>query len=234
MEDFDETLNTQVADLVASNPEYIPEETKSAIKAIADMADTNSLIAEQRKKNIEKLSENSDFQKASYLVDEQKVVTELARQQITTEQAKLENELKTYILKKQKEELDYRKRKEKKLIKAEVKAEVKAAKRIIAEKRFGYLYEEDGTYTTITKDENGKPVEISHTKYKDFSPSYTINKMKEIQNWYKNQTQIVQKVIWNTVRFFVIGGLGVGIIFIIIKALKWLSQSGILNNIGGA
>lgn len=233
MENFDDILTQQVVDLVASNPDYIPEETKSTIQAATEIADTASLIEEQRKKNIKDLSENADFQKASYLVDEQKVVTELARQQITTEEVKLENELRTYVLKKQKEQLAYRKRKEKKLIKAEVKAEVKEAKRIIAEKRFGYLYEEDGTYTTTNKTENGETITITHTKYKDFSPSYTINKMKEIQNWYKNQTEIVQKIIWNTVKLVTFGGLGAAVIFIIIKGLKWLSQSGILNNIGG-
>ena len=232
MDNIDETT-AQVTELVTNNPSYIPADVQSTIDNISELTGTDSLIESQRKKNIEQLSNDVEFQRASYMVDEQRVAAELASQQIDNEQKKLENELKTYILKTQKAQLDYRKKMERRLIRQGVKAEIKQAKRLIAERRFGYLYQEDGTYTTIEKDQNGNSVEVQHTKYKDFSPSYTINKMKEIQNWYKNQTEIVQKAIWNTVKFVIFGGLGVGIIYIVIKALKWLSQSGILNNIGG-
>ena len=108
-----------------------------------------------------------------------------------------------------------------------MRADVKATKRRIAEQRFGYLYTPDGTYTYKDKDGN----DVTTTKYKNFTPSWTINKMKEVSNWYKNQTETVQKMIWHTVKFVIFGGAGVGVCYILYKAVRWLAASGALNTI---
>ena len=55
--------------------------------------------------------------------------------------------------------------------------------------------------------------------------------MKEVSNWYKNQTETVQKMIWHTVKFVIFGGAGVGVCYILYKAVRWLAASGALNTI---
>ena len=76
-----------------------------------------------------------------------------------------------------------------------------------------------------------KEREAWQAKYKNFTPSWTINKMKEVSNWYKNQTETVQKMIWHTVKFVIFGGAGVGVCFLLYKVVRWLAASGALNTI---
>jgi hypothetical protein len=91
------------------------------------------------------------------------------------------------------------------------------------------LYEQDGTYTYSEKGNDGKIIEKTAIKYKDFTASYSINRLKEFQNWYKNQTATVQKIIWSSVKFFVIGGIAVAFIAILIRIIRWLAISGALG-----
>lgn len=192
-----------------------------------ELSTADDVIKRQELKDLQAISENEEFQNASRELNTRKVAGKLEEEANKVLDKELQNELDKYRLKKIKEELDYRQKKEKRIVKQQVRADVKATKRRIAEQRFGYLYIPDGTYTYVDKDGN----EQTAIKYKNFTPSWSINKMKEVSNWYKNQTETVQKIIWNTVRFVIFGGMGAAVCYVIYRAVRWLASSGALNTI---
>lgn len=209
---------------VVENRQPVSDVAESVRK---ELSTADDVIKQQQLKDLQKISENEEFRNASLQLNTRTVASKLDEEANKVLDKELQNELDKYRLKKIKEELDYRQKKEKRIVKQQVRADVKATKRRIAEQRFGYLYTPDGTYTYKDKDGN----DVTTTKYKNFTPSWTINKMKEVSNWYKNQTETVQKMIWHTVKFVIFGGAGVGVCFLLYKVVRWLAASGALNTI---
>lgn len=204
------------------------EKQFSEITKITDIS-SSDIIKKQKEKDLSNIQNNENFQKLSREITERDVAVKMQKDANEVLSGELKNKYDEYYLKKQKESLDFRMKKEKNIIAQQIKAELKEEKRRIAEIRFGYLYEQDGTYTYSEKGNDGKIIEKTAIKYKDFTASYSINRLKEFQNWYKNQTATVQKIIWSSVKFFVIGGIAVAFIAILIRIIRWLAISGALG-----
>ena len=93
------------------------------------------------------------------------------------------NELLQYQLQCEKDKLEYRKEKEKKVVLEEVMAEIQERKINALKKRYGYLYE---------LDENGQPIKFVASKF--------VNKYKEICSWYEGTSDGFKKIIKSTLR----------------------------------
>lgn len=121
---------------------------------------------------------------------------------------KQKNELAEYELECEKQQLAYRKKKEKKLIKEQAKAKIQKQKIEILQTRYGYLYK---------LDENGKPI--------DFVSSKFVNKYKEFCNWYSTTSDGFKKIVKGTLKIM----FWCGVIFLAYKGFRWLANSGIMN-----
>lgn len=197
-------------------------------------SNSDSIIAAQKEKDLSEIKDNEKFKQLSKAITEREIGYKLQENALTIQGKEFQNQYDEYVLKKKKEALAFRIKKERNIVSQQVKAELNEEKRRISEKRFGYLYEADGTYTYYEKDVSGKLIELQAIKYKNFTPSYSINRLKELQNWYKNQTETAQKAIWTTVKFVFFSGIAVASVFIIIKLLRWLAVSGALGAVFGA
>ena len=121
---------------------------------------------------------------------------------------KQKNELAEYELECEKQQLAYRKKKEKKLIKEQAKAKIQKQKIEILQTRYGYLYK---------LDDNGKPI--------DFVSSKFVNKYKEFCNWYSTTSDGFKKIVKGTLKIM----FWCGVIFLAYKGFRWLANSGIMN-----
>ena len=172
--------------------------------------DNSEIIETQRKKDLQDISKDEGFLSASKEVNARDVANTLRAKSNDIQNEELNRELEEYILKKKKEKLDLEAKLGKDLMKQEVKADINEKKRLIAEKRYGYLYTEV----------NGK--------YKDFTQSKSINRFKEINNWYKGLSDNLQKAISTTVKFMFKAGITVGAVYVAYKLLQIATSSGLI------
>lgn len=174
---------------------------------VAVVEEAKAVVENQRKADLQAISENEEFKNASKLVNERKVYNELKKEANQIKDEELNREWEEYLLKKKKEAQDYRTKLEKNVIKQEVKADVYKKKREIAEKRFGYLYKD----------------------MKDFTPSKALNRLKEFRNWYNNLSDTIHKIVNTTLKWVFRLGLTTGGIFALYGILKWLLNNGLVN-----
>lgn len=186
----------------------LSEQTKKAVNEYVNknqdkISSANDVVNKQRNIDLEKISKNENFKKASEEVSLRSVETLLRKDAVAVLSQENQNKLQEYILQKQKEELDYRAKREKNLIKKKVDAEVKNKETEIAYSRYGYLYK---------------------TKA-DFTPNKFINKYKEFANWYKNLGDTTKNIIKTSLKIF----MWICIVLIVFFACRWLINSGIIN-----
>lgn len=192
------------------------------LQAEFDEKSSISIIESQRQKDLTEIENSKEFQQNSMELNAREVVSKMTEKAIEIEDKELTNEFERYKLKKKKEELDYQIKCEKNLIKEKVKSQVYEQKRLIAERRYGYLYKTEDI--TILNDNGDR---VTKTIYKDFTPSKTINRAKEISNWYKNLSNEVQKMITTTCKFILRLGLWGALGGAIYGLVMWILNSGI-------
>ena len=181
------------------------------------------VVKQQKVQDLETIARNKDFQQKSLEINMRGVGAELHSEEVKILDKELQNELDTYILKKKKEELDYRAKKEKDIVRQDVKAQVFEKKYEIARKRYGYLYKSTWE-DRIDEDGNITKVEVPS---KDFTPNKLINKLKEIAHYYNNLSATAQKMIWTTLKLvLVIGGVAL-VGWGLVEAVKFISSNGI-------
>ena len=66
-------------------------------------------------------------------------------------------------------------------------------------------------------------------RYKNFTISKTINRLREFSNWYKNLADTTRKIIGTTLKVLLICGIIAAAGFTLYGLIKWLINSGILN-----
>lgn len=189
-------------------------ETETTTQPKSNLAIRNetldNAINEDYAKSMGELQKTTDYQETIKNVVEQGAKTKLEADMLAILSEKQKNELAQYTLEIQKDQLDYRKKKEKKLIKEEVNAEIAEKKIEIQKKKYGYLYKTDKDGNLI-----------------DFVPNTFVNKFRAVCHWYANLGGGIKKVLWTTIKI----GLIVGGVFLAIKGMSWLANSGILDNL---
>lgn len=218
---IEEIKNQVEADLESAEKQIAEQEEKSlaAIKQFGDnlpkSTQEDDIVTKQRKKDLEAIAQNEQFQKQSLDINMRDVGAQLLQRQNEIEDKELRNELDRYRLKKEKEKLDYRTKKEKNIVREEVKADVFEKKLEVAEKRYGYLYEKEND-------------ETKSMKYKNFTINKFVNRTKEFSNWYKSLSAEVRKIIWTTVKtFLIVGGIALGL-YVMYELIRALATSGLV------
>lgn len=194
-----------------------------------DKSSAQEVIKKQREKDLYLIAEDESFQKASHDVASRDVAAKLRAEALEVLSAEQRNALAEYTLKKEKERLDYRVRFEKKIDKEEIRAEVYNRKVKNAEAMYGRYYKQE---VVDTLDKDGNVIKV--VRYKNFTTSKFVNRIRVFANWYNNLAEGSRKVIWTTVKIVIFTGILVGVGFGLYGIFKWLANSGILNNLAGA
>lgn len=168
----------------------------------------DTILDEQYEKNKAEISASEDFKNLTKEVTARSIKAQLSEDMLAIISNEQKNELAKYMLSIQKKQLDYRRKKENKLIYEEVKADIYNKKVESLKKRYGYLYK---------KDENGYII--------DFVPSKIHNRIQEITNWWKGTSENFKKIIKGVCKIL----LWSAILFIVLKVgynvLKWISAN---------
>lgn len=182
------------------------------------------VIDERHNADLQTLQNDADFKKLSMNIALRELRAKLEKNALDVLNEEQKNQLSAYVLKKEKERLDYRVKYERNIDREEVKAEVYRRKLEMAKKRYGHLYQQELVETT---DENGQ--KTTEIRYKNFTTSKWINRYKEFVEWYNNLAKTTQKAILTTAKLLLIV-LGVGICgHIIYSVIAALINNGVLN-----
>ena len=161
----------------------------------------NSLKDQYKEKLQEQM--NSDvIQQATAQVVERKTKAELTKDMLVVMSDEQQNALAEYYLECQKKQLEYRRKKEKKVIIEETKASIQNRKIEALWLRYGYMYKDK----------------------KDFIPNKAYNTQKEIVMFWNGTSENFKKFVKGTIRFLFWGTVVFLIIKYGIKIIKYLPQ----------
>lgn len=183
------------------------QEKKEQTKYLPEKLAHNEIHA-QYDKNKEQLLANDDFKNLTQQIIERSAKAELTKDMLAILSEEQKNELSAYLLQCEKQKLDYRKKKEKKVVLEEVKAEVAEKKINALKRRYGYLYK---------LDENGQP--------KDFIANKFVNKYKELINWWDGTSDGFKKIVKGILKVVLWGGIAALIILLGYRAFKWIAEN---------
>lgn len=169
-------------------------------------------IDRQYAENNQELAQNSELKEITEEVVKRKAKAVLSRDMLAVLSEEQKNELAKFILDCEKEKLNFRKRKEKKVIIENVKADIFNQKVEALKKKYGYLYK---------KDENGEIV--------GFVPNKLYNKYAAFVNWWDNTTNDFKKIVKGTLKVVFWAGVVAVVVLVGYHIFDWVSSVG--NNL---
>ena len=169
-------------------------------------------IDRQYAENNQELAQNSELKEITEEVVKRKAKAVLSRDMLAVLSEEQKNELAKFILDCEKEKLNFRKRKEKKVIIENVKADIFNQKVEALKKKYGYLYK---------KDENGEIV--------GFVPNKIYNKYAAFVNWWDNTTNDFKKIVKGTLKVVFWAGVVAVVVLVGYHIFDWVSSVG--NNL---
>lgn len=190
------------------------EESKNQIMAPASnmLKLVEQEIDRQYAENNQELAQNSELKEITEEVVKRKAKAVLSRDMLAVLSEEQKNELAKFILDCEKEKLNFRKRKEKKVIIENVKADIFNQKVEALKKKYGYLYK---------KDENGEIV--------GFVPNKLYNKYAAFVNWWDNTTNDFKKIVKGTLKVVFWAGVVAVVVLVGYHIFDWVSSVG--NNL---
>lgn len=169
-------------------------------------------IDRQYAENNQELAQNSELKEITEEVVKRKAKAVLSRDMLAVLSEEQKNELAKFILDCEKEKLNFRKRKEKKVIIENVKADIFNQKVEALKKKYGYLYK---------KDENGEII--------GFVPNKLYNKYAAFVNWWDNTTNDFKKIVKGTLKVVFWAGVVAVVVLVGYHIFDWVSSVG--NNL---
>lgn len=155
----------------------------------------------------DKVFKNDSVKEIITQITERETKSQLEKDMLKILSTEQMNALAKYTLDCEKEKLDYRKRKEKNLVKEQVKAEVFKKKVEVLKNKYGYLYK---------KDDNGNLL--------NFIPSKSYNRYKAFCNWWEGTTDGFKRIVKGTLKVLFWVAL-VGVIGLVgYKLVMWISS----------
>ena len=193
--------------------ELIDHNTEKSMKTAEEV------VNEQEQAVLTAVKQTSKFQSMVTESTENSVEAEIEKRNLIVAGKKQENELAKLQLKLNK-----------KTMKDEARAAHYERKRKAKMVRYGYLY--TPYEVEIIDTETGELKK--ETRYKNFTTNNFINHYKEFANFYANLADGTKSIITKTLKIVFWVLLLVGIGFGIYGIIKWIINSGILNNIVGS
>lgn len=182
------------------------EERQDKSQALVDIQEQ---IEEQYRKGQNELSANQDFVKLTQEVVERNAKAKLGQDMLGILEKEQKNELQAYILKCEKEKLDFKKKKEKKVIIEEVKADISNRKIEALKKRYGYMYKEN----------------------EEFIPNKFHNITREVSNWWNGTSDNFKKIVKGVLKVFFWGAVAILVIKVGSHLVEWIANNARLDNI---
>lgn len=164
-------------------------------------------IKSQYEKDKQEVVNSDGFKLLSKEITERAAKAMLTEDMLRVLSAEQKNELALHILECEKEKIQYRKKKEKKVILEDVKADVFNKKVEALKKKYGYLYE---------KDENGNIL--------NFVPSKTYNKYRAFCNWWENTTDGFKKIVKGTLKVLFWTSVAGLVVMLGYKFFNWVNS----------
>lgn len=165
----------------------------------------HDVIQEQYKQHKSELKSNEDFVNLTKEVVARSAKAELQKEILDILSEEQRNELAGYLLECEKQKLEYRKKKERKVIIEDVKSKIAEQKIESLKRRYGYLYK---------KDANGEPIE--------FVASKAVNKYKEYCNWWLGTSDGFKKIVKGVLRFLLWGAVVFLVATVGYELIMWL------------
>lgn len=165
-------------------------------------------IENQYAQNTTALTQSEDFKKLTQEIVKRRAKADLSKDMLAVLDDEQKNALAKFILDCEKEKLEFRKKKEKKIIIEEIKADLFNKKVEALKKKYGYLYK---------RDENGDLI--------GFVPNKMYNKYASFCNWWANTTDGFRKIVKGTLKVvFWVGVAGLAIV-IGYNLFEWISNA---------
>ena len=165
-------------------------------------------IDNQYAQNTTALTQSEDFKNLTQEIVKRKAQADLSKDMLAVLNEEQKNALAKFVLDCEKEKLEFRKKKEKKIIIEEIKADLFNKKVEALKKKYGYLYK---------RDENGDLI--------GFVPNKAYNKYASFCNWWANTTDGFKKIVKGTLKVvFWVGVAGLAIV-IGYNLFEWISNA---------
>ena len=165
-------------------------------------------IENQYAQNTSALTQSEDFKNLTQEIVKRKAQADLSKDMLEVLNEEQKNALAKFVLDCEKEKLEFRKKKEKKIIIEEIKADLFNKKVEALKKKYGYLYK---------RDENGDLI--------GFVPNKAYNKYASFCNWWANTTDGFRKIVKGTLKVvFWVGVAGLAIV-IGYNLFEWISNA---------
>ena len=165
-------------------------------------------IENQYAQNTSALTQSEDFKTLTQEIVKRKAQADLSKDMLEVLNEEQKNALAKFVLDCEKEKLEFRKKKEKKIIIEEIKADLFNKKVEALKKKYGYLYK---------RDENGDLI--------GFVPNKMYNKYASFCNWWANTTDGFKKIVKGTLKVvFWVGVAGLAIV-IGYNLFEWISNA---------
>ena len=201
--------NEQTEKIVNAVVEKAKEQFNSAgevaeQKVLNDVADT---IEKQYEKNRNELAKKEDFIGLTEEITQRSAKAKLGEDMLAVMTQEHKNALSAYALDCEKKKLEFRTKKEKKLILEDVKADIAQKKVETLKKRYGYMYKEN----------------------EEFIPSKSYNRQREIVNWWNGLSDNIKKTIKGILKVCFWGGLAVLVIVLGRRVVQWVIENVKMN-----
>ena len=164
-------------------------------------------INSQYEKDKQEIANSVSFKQLTREITERSAKALLTEDMLKVLSAEQKNELALHILECEKQKIEYRKKKEKKVVLEEVKAEIFNKKVEALKKKYGYLYEQDTDGNLI-----------------NFVPSKTYNKYKAFCNWWDNTTDSFKKIVKGSLKVIFWCSLVAIVIILGYKFFDWVNS----------
>lgn len=163
----------------------------------------NDIVETQYQKDKEELVNDEKFQETSKNIVTKSAEIKMQEDLLNLLNQKQKNDLAQYALECEKSKLEYRKKKEKDVILADVKAEIANKKIETLWKRYGYMYKDR----------------------KDFIPNKSYNRQKEIANWWNGTSDNFKKVVRGTFKFVFWAGFISLAVILGYRVFSWIVEN---------
>lgn len=192
--------------------EIINEQLSQKSIVESESKDANSAVLQEIEKAYSEhrasLQKDEHFQKGAKEVVTATAKAKMRKDMLEALSEEQRNELSLYILQKEKQQLDYRKKKERGLILEETRAEISNRRIETLKMRYGYMYNEK----------------------EPFIPSKSYNKSREFANWWNSTSDNFRKLVKGTLKFLLYATIGFLVVYFGYKGLSWIMANTNLPN----
>jgi len=183
----------------------VPMANKEPLNASALVTNMKSEIQKQYNDNKSEIIKSDDFKNITREITERSAKAQLSKDMLEILNEEQKNALTAHILKCEQIKIEYRTKKEKKIILEEIKADLEQKRTDALKKRYGYLYLKD------EKDE-----------LMNFIPKKSYNVCRELSYRYSGTSDTFRKVVKTTLKTVFWVGISALLVYLLYTGFSWV------------